>query len=94
MFEAVWSPGLGLEPFFLDGAAVDHAFTKRAVIDSPQSVLDLLQKNRLGIGSRELFALQFVADRGIARIPDLRFPLTRAFFGSLYSREQAALLRK
>jgi hypothetical protein len=44
VFHAVGRPGNGFEPLWLDGFAIDDATSERAILDSLQRLVDLLQQ--------------------------------------------------
>ena len=94
MLEAIWSPGLRLQPFLVDVSAIDHALAICAIVDADQRILNLLQKGRVGIGLYELLALLLIVAGFIAPITGSRSRHTSAFRRFLYSREQRVFFRK
>jgi hypothetical protein len=75
MLQTIRSPRYRIQPFRLDGAAVNDALPERAFIDSSQRVSDLLKNRRIELRFAEVFARPFVGDAllgciaaGIARL--------------------------
>src|SRR6266850_2190837 len=84
VFHAIGCPGNGLEPFRLDGFAIDDAAPEGAILDPLQRVADLSQHRRLELSFGKVFALPFVGNAVVSaitrRIGDLlprRRPLVR-----------------
>jgi len=87
MLEAVWSPGLRLQPFLFDVTAIHHTLAIRAVVDAVQRGMNLFQKGGVGIGLYKLFALLLIVAGLVALITGARFGHASAFLCLRYSRE-------
>src|SRR5258705_5974067 len=68
VFHAIGCPGNGLQPFRLDGFAIDDAAPEGAVLDPLQRVADLLQHRRLQLSFGKGFALPFVCNAVVSAI--------------------------
>src|SRR5258705_1689169 len=66
VFHAIGCPGNGLEPFRLDGFAIDDATPKGAILDPLQRIADLLQHRRLELSLGKVLALTLVGHAVVA----------------------------
>ena len=68
MFDAVGSPGHGLQPFLFDRLAVNQTSAVCPGLDSVERVANQVECRRVGLGAGELPVLELVGDTGVTDV--------------------------